>query len=296
MKLNYIIPLTFALGAPLSVQAVPLPGHSNAMVFSAAADTAEDLKPTVDAFRSALGSNNGNAPVSGDPNGHRSINWDAAPDSVSDPNAFSGDFFNFNQAPRARGIEFVETGETEGFELSSTQASGQPVAFGSSNAFVPFSPERMFSPVGGNTFEVHFFDPANKTEDALSRGLGIVFNDVDLTNLTQMTLYDQSDSVIFNEYVEPSNNAGLSFLGAVFDSSIIAYAAITIGTDAAALIQNSPGTIVIGVSETDFVAMDDFIFGEPINVSVAAVPVPGAAPLLVLGLAAMGAMSRRKTS
>lgn len=286
MKLKYFLPLAAAIFTPITAHAVPV-------VFSAAAETPEDLKPTVDNFRTALGPNNGNAPVSGDPNGHRSIDWDAAPDSVSDPNAFPGDFFNFNQAPRARGIEFVETGDTDSFQLSSTQASGVPVSFGFENNFVPFSPERMFSPVGGNTFEVHFFDPASNTEDALSRGLGVVFNSVNQPDLTQMTLYDQFDTVIFDQYVETSSSSGLSFLGAIFEDPIIAYAAITIGTNGAAELGSGN---IISPAFSDFVAMDDFIFGEPVNASVAAVPVPAAAPLLALGLAAMGAVSRRRKS
>jgi len=283
MKLKHIAILVVATLTPAYASAIPL-------VFSANADTPEELKPIVDEFREAMGPNNGNAPLSGDPNGHRSINWDAAPDSISDPNPFPGDFFNFNAAPRARGIEFTPIGGATGFELSSTEASGEPVAFGGPASFVPFSEERMFRPVGGTTFLVDFFDPASNEDPALSRGLGVVFNSVQLEDTTGMTFYDQNDNVIFEQFVETGEQSSLSFLGAVFDDPIIAYAQITAGTNP---LQNG---IQASLSPIDIVVMDDFIFGEPISANVAAVPIPGSIALLPLGLAALGAVRRHQRS
>ncbi len=281
MKLKHIAVLVVAVFTPAYATAMPV-------VFSANADTPEELKPTVDAFRSALGDNNGNAPEIGDPNGHRSINWDAAPDFISDPNPFPGDFFNFNAAPRARGIEFTPTGDTTGFELSSTEASGEPVAFGLPNSFVPFSDERLFRPVNGTTFQVDFFDPANNEDPALTRGLGVVFNNVFRNTSTSMTFFNQEDEVIFQRSAEAGGFGSLSFLGAIFDDPIIAYAQFDVGDFALDL---AAATI-----NQNFVVMDDFIFGEPISANVAAVPIPGSVALLPLGLAALGGLRRRKTS
>ena len=232
----------------------PVPAQQ---VFSFTAADASGLAPGVDEFRNALGALNANEPVNGDQNGRRQINWDAAPDAISDPNAFPGDFFNFNGAPRARGIEFQAAGNTTGFQLSSTAASGEPVNFGSAD-FTAFSPERLFTPIDGNTFDVLFFDPANNSTPTTSRGLGVVFSDVDKAGLTTMSFFSASDELLFTQSVEPSTDGGFSFLGAIFDNPIVARVRITLG----------------GVfdgdtfSGADSVVMDDFIFGEPVKALV----------------------------
>jgi len=146
-------------------------------------------------------------------------------------------------------------------------------------------PQRPVNP-SHSAYRAHL-SPSVKT---LSRGLGVVFNSVQLEDTTSMTLYDQNDNVIFEQFVETGEQSSLSFLGAVFDDPTIAYAQITAGTDPVSLANG------VSLSPIDFVVMDDFIFGEPISVDVAAVPIPGSIALLPFGLAALGAMRRRKES
>ena len=250
---------------------------------SKTSSNARGLQTTIDDFRSALGDNNGNAPVNADPNGRRQINWDAAPDAISDPNPFPGDFFNGDADPRARGIEFSETGATTSFLLSSTEASGQPPRFGFPGDLVPFSEERMFSPVGGTTFDVEFFDPATQINPATTRGLGIIFNDVGEFAATTMTLFDVDGNELATRRAA-LGAGGLSFLGLIFDEAVIAKASINVGT--AALLGNG----VAGVG--DLVVMDDYIFGEPVPVS--AVPLPAGVLLLLTGLLAVGGLASRR--
>ena len=132
----------------LSVAVFAAPAWSASIVadISFHSPDAAGLQETVDEFREALGPNNGNNPVNADPNGRRQINWDAAPDAISDPNAFPGDFFNFNANPRARGNRISGNGRDGGLLLSSTEASGQPVGFGFEEDFQPFSPNGSFRP------------------------------------------------------------------------------------------------------------------------------------------------------
>nr|WP_136250901.1 hypothetical protein [Ningiella ruwaisensis] len=236
-------------------------------------DTADELRPTVDDFRDILGPLNANAPVNGDPNGRRQIDWDAAPDSISDPNPFPGDFFNGDSAPRARGIEFRETGDTTGFELSATEASGIDPLFGLPTDFQAFSAERIFRQVGGDTFDVLFFDPADQSTPALSSGLGVVFLDVEVPDIASMIFYDQYDNVLAERDVATGNDIGFSFLGLIFDAPTIARVSFTLGGGN--------------------VAMDDFIFGEPIAINE--VPVPATALLFMLGVAGVTARRVFKT-
>jgi hypothetical protein len=240
--------------------------------------TAAQLQPTVDGFRGILGPNNGNNPVNADPNGRRQIDWDAAPDAVAEPNAFPGDFFNFSAAPRARGIEFEETGDTKGFALSATEASGQQVGFGFPGSFVPFSPERLFTPIGGTTFDVKFFSPLDQVTQAVTRGLGVIFSDVETAGSTSMTFFDIAGNILAERFAEAGPNAGFSFIGLAFDEAVIASVSIQSGTSA--LLGNGR----VG-NAGDSVAMDDFIFGEPVPVSP--VPLPAGAVLLLTGIGAL---------
>ncbi|MEP5759692.1 MAG: VPLPA-CTERM sorting domain-containing protein [Litoreibacter sp.] len=254
------------------------------VVFSAIGPDAASIQDEVDRFRDALGELNPNEPENF-AGGRRQINWDAAPDVISDPNAFPGDFFNGDSAPRARGIEFRPTvnedlgrgqESADGFQLSSTEASGEPIRFGFEDDLDVFSSERLFAPTGGTVFDVLFFDPFDQTGPAAVSGLGIVFNNV------ASSLKDSSQSNTFvNFFTEEQDMAtdtaaysfaaeqssGLSFLGVLFDEPIIAGATVYAG--------------LIPFDEakygSDVVAMDDFIFGEP---TVAPVPIPASALML----------------
>ncbi|MEM6825675.1 MAG: hypothetical protein AAF566_11230 [Pseudomonadota bacterium] len=238
-------------------------GHAAVLdIFSFNSPDPLGLQATVDDYRDALGAVNPNNPANEDPGGRRQIDWDAAPDFVSDPNPFPGDFFNGAASPVARGIEFIETGATSGFQLSSTLASGVPVRFGFEDDFVPFSEERMFTPIGGNTFDVFFFDPADQVTPAGSRGLGLVFNDVETAGATSVDYFDASGALLLSQDVEAGASGSLSFLGVIFDGADLARASVTLGNTT---FDGETGTLL------DAVVVDDVIFGEP---QVAPIPLP----------------------
>jgi len=232
-----------------------------------------DIAGTVNEFRDALGPNNGNAPVAGNRFGRRQINWDAAPDAVSDPNLLPGDFFNADFAPRARGIEFEGVGSTTGFELSATEASGQPVLFGEPDEYQAFSPERVFRAVGGTDFDIKFYTPADNTQSARVRGMGIVFTGIEDDDEARLSFYDYQDNLLFARSVLAGGDRSLSFLGVIFSSFDVA-------------------RVRVSSTGLEAIVMDDFIFGEPIDVN--AVPIPAAAALFPLGALAL-AGRRRKT-
>ncbi len=243
-------------------------------VFSANADDPAGIQTTVDGFRTALGDRNANLPENF-AGGRREIDWDGVPDAFADPNAFPGDFFNGDVPGRARGIEFVPTGDTDGFSVSATAASGTPPRFGFPGGFTAFSEERLFTPIGSTTFDILFFDPANTGNRALSRGFGAVFTDVESTDVT-MSFFDINDQLLISQTVAAGKNAGLSFLGMLSSNPVIARISIN-----------------AGIEGSDSVVMDDFIFGEPTPFEASPVPLP--APLLLLAgaLVGLGALRRR---
>lgn len=259
-------------------------------VFSEAGATTADIADTVDAFRTELGDLNPFEPVNV-ASGRRQINWDAAPDAISAPNAFPGDFFNFSSSPRARGIEFSTPGS--GFQLSATEASGEGIYFSNINSqydevFDAFSDERLFTPIQSNVTDVLFFSPSDQTTPATTNGFGVVFSDVDFADTTSIELYDTLDNslgiYLAENYTSPTTdnaNQHFSFLGITYADSIIGRARIITGTAALGGLED----LNAGV---DLVVMDDVIFGEPRSV-----PEPSSAAMLLIGLFAVNSVRRR---
>lgn len=257
--------------------------------FEATGNTAADIQQTVDDFRNALGPNNGNLPVNADPNGRRQINWDGIPDQFADPNLLPGDFFNGNTPGRARGIEFQATGDTTGFMVSSTQASGQPPAFGFESVFPVFSNERLFASVGGSSFDILFFDPVNQSAQATVSGFGAVFSGLQVASPVQLLFFNLADELIGSlDPIGTTSGRGLSFFGAIFDSPELAKVSV-IG-DTRFLNVNGDFDGPIG----DGFALDDFIFGEPIPVGQVEVNAPSTMALFSLSLLAFWVMRKRK--
>ena len=236
-------------------------------IFHASGANAAAIEGTVDDFRDALGNLNANTP-SNFAGGRRQINWDAAPDAVSAPNFFPGDFFNSDTSPRARGIEFSTPGS--GFQLSATAASGVGTDFSNINPqysqiFEPFSSERMFTPIGSVKTEVRFFDPADQETPAATNGFGIVFCDVDLVEPTFVIVYDIEDETlafVLVEAFEPGGivNESFSFFGITTDEPIIGRIEIFTGFDPLGEEENVNGGAI------EVVVMDDIIYGEPVPV------------------------------
>jgi hypothetical protein len=235
-------------------------------------EAATSIGPTVDAFRAALGTlnaNDGNHHASG----RREINWDGVPDSFADPNPFPGDFFNSTTiGARARGALLSTPGTGFLVSADADNPTTTPPGFGFPVEFVPFSPERLFAPIGSNITEITFFVPGTATPAWVS-GFGAVFSDVEFTGVTQIELFGLNGASLFSHSVPTSGNGGLSFLGVVADAGErIGRVRITTGLNALL------GHGDFGTGATEGVVMDDFIYAEP-----QAVPAPGTAALLGAG-------------
>src|SRR6266516_7080835 len=132
---------------------------------------AGDITGVIVKYQQLLGPDNGGTPEP-HPSGRREINWDAVPDEFAEPNAFPPDFFNAPVAPRARGVVLDTPGDHLGVSADSANPSGAAVRFGDLNpsyvdTFKAYSEERLFSPVGSNVANIHFFVPGTDTKAAV---------------------------------------------------------------------------------------------------------------------------------
>ena len=207
---------------------------------------------TLNKFRAALGGslNAPNSPPTD--SGRREINWDGVPAALTNVDTFPATFFNVNSK---RGV------------LMSTPGTGLRVdssAFASTNAgladqFKAFSPKKLFMAVGSNQVEVDF-KLAGTTTNGLVKGFGVVFSDVDKAAATRVEYFD-ANGVELASIASPAQlgTQGFTFVGAVFESAIVARVLITSGE--AAL--DATITDVSAGGTQDLVVMDDFVYGEP---------------------------------
>ncbi len=229
------------------------------VVFEASGEAPADIQTAVDAFRAALGPNNG---VGGSfPFGRREINWDGVPDGFSAPNNMPANFFNSNSP---RGVVFFTPGS--GFQVSadSDNPTNTPVEFenlrhDASKKFRTFSPQRLFTALDSSITEILFFVPGT-IEQARTNGFGAVFTDVDRHDSTKIEFFDINGSLLLSRFVLAAHGKEtLSFLGVKFDAADVFLVRIT------------SGDVNLGEKKDggkDLVVMDDFIYGEPQGLAV----------------------------
>jgi hypothetical protein len=253
------------------------------ITFFASGPDAAAITPSVDAFRTDLGTLNPN--VAGSlGTGRREINWDAVPDAFSAPNLLPSNFFNANSP---RGAEFSTPGTGVAVSANPVNPTNTPVRFGNIDPNYPslfqvFSPQKLFTAIGSNIVDVSFFIPGS-SDPALTRGFGAVFTHAALPDTTSLMFFGPNNESLGTFFV-PSfpGDQTFSFLGVDFGLAEVSRVRITSGNVALASGQLGPGVTV----------MDDFIYGEPNPVPS---PIAGAGlPALILAGGALLALARRR--
>lgn len=249
MKCSHATFAGLMLGAVAAAHAAPV-------VTSAFGDSPALIQGSVDAFRSSLGALNPNMAGSF-AGGRREINWDGVPDNFSAPNAFPANFFNSNSP---RGVVFSTPGSSLQVSADDSNPTATPTQFGNIDPsypgfFEPFSPQRLFTAIGSNIVDVSFFVPGS-AEAALTSGFGVIFSDVDVANLTSISFFDATNTLLRTDFAPfLVGIQTFSFLGVDFDSAIVARVRITSGNQ----------VLAAGNGAMDLVVMDDFIYGEPVS-------------------------------
>jgi hypothetical protein len=267
------------------VGAWPSVASATPIVLTASGANAAAIQATVDNFRTALGTlnpNNGSAFASG----RREINWDAVPDAMADPNLLPGDFFaSTSIAGRARGLTMTTPGT--GFMVSSNAGTVSPIDFGFPADFIPFSAQRMFTPVGSLITDITFFVPGTLTAATVS-GFGAIFNDVETANASSIQFFGLNGASLASQTVPISVSGGLSFVGVRFDAGErVGRVRITSGATPFLSNGNFANNLLDGV------VMDDFIYAEPLTT----VPEPSTMLLVATGtLVALGSARSRRRS
>ena len=212
-----------------------------------------DISTAVGDYRTALGALNPNV-IGEQPGGRREINWDLVPAGVTDNDLFPGTFFNTNSP---RGVLFTTTGTgfrvtSKGFTDVNPQYAGE---------FNTFSPEKLFVALGSTIIDVQFVVAGSNTPATVT-GFGSVFADVGRAHRTTIQYFDAAGRSLLTVAAPRASDAkGLSFVGAVFASRVVARVRITAGDTpiGATAFDNVKGA----GKKFDIVATDDFIYGEP---------------------------------
>lgn len=222
------------------------------VTFAAIGDSAT-VAAKLDQFRIALGGSLNPPTMPATNSGRREINWDGVPAALTNVDTFPGTFFNVNSP---RGAVLIP--QVPGLRVDSTAfASLNP---GLAGQFKFFSAKKMFAPVGSKFLTVKFQLAGTQTPGLVS-GFGVVFSDVDAAGSTRVEFLDANGSILAS-LTAPGRLGSheFSFIGAVFDSSVVAKVQITCG-------QTVLSSAAVDVSDldqgADFVAMDDFVYGEP---------------------------------
>ena len=208
-----------------------------------------DISGSVAQFRSLLGDPLNGATPASQAAGRREINWDGVPAGFTDNDALPGDFFN-TRSPR--GAVFT----APAFRVSDKNLAEVDASY--AGQFSAFSPAKTFAVDGSAVMEVEFQVPGATTPAAV-RGFGVVFVDVDRQGTATLEFFGPAGSL--GRFEAPAQSAGspFSFLGVVFQDTVVTRVRIVSGTAA----------LAAGVKDVsdggreDLVAMDDFLYSEP---------------------------------
>lgn len=220
------------------------------LVFAASGDVSEKLT----AFREQLGGLN---TTTGQTKGRREINWDGVPDNLTGIK-LPADFFNPTAAgsPEARQRGLVYAGNELAMVSKTGFAEINPLA---APEFKNFSGNKSFAVVNAGSWPVEF-RVAGQNAIATVKGFGVIFSDVDKAYSAYIEFFNGTQTL--GKYYVPAQTgtSGFSFLGVYFPGDVISRVVVT----HEGMLQQGEKDISQG-GNNDLVALDDFIYSEPVK-------------------------------
>jgi hypothetical protein len=254
---------TLATAAGVAALLAPASATADPVVRSAAGGNLADVQAVANTFRTDIGGGNtdgGNGSFGGV---RREINWDGTPDGQSSPQSLSPIFFNSN-SPRGVVFQTQPVGShvrVSGDGVGSGAPLFEDVRAGYGTTFGASTPARIFGPVGTNVFDVVFHIPGTN-DTATTSGFGAIFTDVDNAGSAKLDAYAADGSLLGSWNVaNASGVATFSFLGVQFPAGEARIARVRITAGSAAMGANDD---VSAGGPDDLVALDEFIYGEPL--------------------------------
>jgi hypothetical protein len=268
MRLTARVLVSAGLAGLLAVPASPFTraGASNRqespapIVYSSAGADPAAITPTVNAFRTALGADNGDG--TGSATGRREINWDDVPDADAAPAVLPLDYYRTTH-PRGASFGSVSPGtETSRVQVSARagNSQGTPPLFGNldptyPDTFIPYSGERLMTSPDGCCLRMSFTVPWT-TKPAALRAFGVVVSDVDGTSEFQHVVVLDPSGTPLGSFSPQTADRGLSFIA-------VDYGAPVIGAIVFEFATAQGGAPDVSFGGNDVVAFDDMIYSEP---------------------------------
>jgi len=255
--------------APLSIGSAT-PGAASTFSGVGGTNAAGGALNAFNAFKAAIGgSDNGGAPPP-QTGGFRTINWDGV---ALDGTDFGGNttVISLNNVVgipvnrfQARGVEFEEVYAVagDGFVSVNPAVGGQ---------FPAFSPTKTFAMFNDNTIEFNFVLPSAPNTppiQAVTRGFGAIFLDVEAANTTSIEYFNGTTSL--GKFFAPAGGSGQpEFFGVLFANPVVTRVEITLGN--ATLFSFNGLSSTPGAADTppgsDLAVTDDFAYPEPAPVA-----------------------------
>ena len=233
------------------------------VVTQATGPNTASIQAAVDQFRNDLGANNAGGPPA--QSGRRQIAWDGVPDGRAAPSFMPEDQFrNLGALFSTPGVGFEVSGDDDSDNGSPDADPGPGRVHGSEpelcDAFAPFSPERLFAPIGSQRHgDARSWSrtPTPPPKPMASASCSATSISAGPTKLELLAADGESLGICEAPATAGNESVLVPRACASTPASAIALARITTG---AAPLGNDD---VTQGGAADIVVMDDFIYGEP---------------------------------
>lgn len=262
IKLNIFKFLTIA-----GIFGVSLPSQAATIEFRG---TGANAATAFTNYQTAIGGVNNGAASGSQGSGFRTINWDGVPLDGSGAGAGIETIVP-NKVVTIPDDLFLDRGTLYDEEYVVSGDGFESVNPGVAGQFPPFSPNNIFAHFGEDNNEIdQSFTIPGSFQQAGTRGFGAIFLDVELPSTSFIEYFSGSRS-LGKFFVDPASSGEPSFLGVLFDEPIVTSVELNLGNNTIFDLQGN--TIISGPADdpqngTDLVAVDDFVYAEPVAVNV----------------------------